>query len=670
MNDESKELINLTELCRNLSISVATGKNWVKLGKLAPDRIEGGEPFFTPEYAMKLKDDISSGKNSALKSRRNKKYVSGNALYSSYVSKECRSVNAVMKLLSLVEEKGIELTSEITGLFVADCALSLFAAKSSMTTDRQRGRLSGFLRKEYSVGQYDRLISDLISDPQTSLSFCSANPLLFDLDYYYDQKEDILGLIYISCKNLKSRKATGSYYTPSNIVKKLIGSLKLSADDTVLDPCCGTGNFLLQLPDFVAPSNIYGCDNDDISVKIARINMALRHDSADCDTICDHITMKDYLPDTGEQKYDCIIGNPPWGYQFTEDEKALLRKEFVSAVGKNIESYDVFIEKSLTDLNTGGVLSFVLPEAILNVKAHAPIRQFIMEQNSVSFLEYLGDVFDGVQCPSIIMSIRHTGEEMSAVGLTVQNAAGKFCISTKREISADSFSFLTTDEEYELIKKVYSKEDNRFLLGNAVFALGIVTGNNREYISEKKSKDNEMVLRGSDIFKYHIEPSENYIVYKPDSFQQVAPTLVYRAKEKLLYRFISRELVFAYDGQQTLSLNSCNILIPHLEGLKIKYILAVLNSSISQFIFTKRFNSVKVLRSHIENIPIPGADDAMQNRVVRIADRLIDDPGKEEAERLYKELDDIIFDIYGLSEKERSIVIKSLDGENRFLGKC
>ena len=71
--------------------------------------------------------------------------------------------------------------------------------------------------------------------------------------------------------------------------------------------------------------------------------------------------------------FDFIVGNPPWGYNFTDIESGYLRQNYESAVGKNIESYDVFIERALLNLKKNGVLSFVLPEAILNVKSHMPI---------------------------------------------------------------------------------------------------------------------------------------------------------------------------------------------------------------------------------------------------------------------------------------------------------
>jgi hypothetical protein len=176
-----------------------------------------------------------------------------------------------------------------------------------------------------------------------------------------------------------------------------------------------------------------------------------------------------------------------------------------------------------------------------------------------------------------------------------------------------------------------------------------------------------MVLKGADICKYHIDPADNYIIFKPESFQQVAPAELYRAREKLLYRFISSQLVFAYDDKQTLSLNSCNIVIPRIPGAKMKYVLAILNSRIAQFIYRREFNSVKVLRSHIENIPIPIADEATQNRIIEVTDKLIDGLESQEAGKVYDKLDTLIAEVFHLDPSEMEIIQKAVDGENKFL---
>lgn len=664
---DDSNCISLKELCDALSISTATGRNWMKLGKLIPEYTEKKTPYFSKAYVETLKTEIQSGKNSALKSRRNKKYVSGNFLYNSYVSDQCKSIDALQKLLGMADEASIDFSLDTIQYFVADCALHLFAQKYSYSFKSEKSLLIKYLQGEIVLGNYAELIDSLITSPEDAISFCNSNPLLFTLDYIYEPNEDILGLIYISCKNIGSRKATGSYYTPTKVVKKLISKLNITNEDKVLDPCCGTGNFLLQLPNNIPFDKVYGNDIDSISVKITRLNMALKYDNLSTASILEHITKMDFLTEYQERDFQYIIGNPPWGYEFTEDEKSILKKLYSATSGKNIESYDVFIESALRVLKGNGQLSYVLPEAVLNVKAHTDIRNIIMKQNSIKYLEFLGNAFDGVQCPCIILQLVHTGIPLSTVGMRICSSDKLTSIETERTVSSENFSFLTSDEEYIILEKIRSNPSIKYLAGNADFALGIVTGNNKEYISSQKTNENEMVLKGADICKYHINPTEHYITFKPESFQQIAPTEMYRAPEKLLYRFITSQLVFAYDDKQTLSLNSCNIVIPKLKGAKTKYILAILNSRIAQFIYKMEFNSVKVLRSHIENIPIPIIEEAKQDFIIGITEKLIDSLPLEEAQKTYDELDQLIFEVFNLTQSEQEIIKKAVDGDNKFL---
>ena len=96
-----EQYMTLKELCEEISISTATGRNWMKLGKITPEYTEKKKSYFSQKYVQELKKNIQSGSNEALKSRRNKKYVSGNALYHSYVSETCKSVEVIQELLQL-----------------------------------------------------------------------------------------------------------------------------------------------------------------------------------------------------------------------------------------------------------------------------------------------------------------------------------------------------------------------------------------------------------------------------------------------------------------------------------------------------------------------------------------------------------------------------------------
>ncbi len=601
--------LTLNELCEELAISTATAKNWIKLGKIKPD--------FTVDYVKTLKKDISKGNKSYLKSRRNKKYVSGNFLYKDYVSKDSKNVQTIANLLSKVDK----LTKSEINLLIADCALKLM----------NKGKLVNYLESDHAF----KLVEDLIVDRKKAQSFINKHPELFEFEYIYEENEDILGLLYISLSNIGERKSRGAYFTPTSIVKKLVENIKVSG--SVIDPCCGTGNFLVQLPENIRLEQIYGNDIDETSVKITRLNLFLKYKPKDIEILYTNITNSNFLYKC-DKKYDCIIGNPPWGSEFSPKEIKRLTSKYHSAVG-----YDMFVEQALNSLNKNGVLAFVLPEAILNVKTHESIREIIKNSCELKSLEFLGNVFDGVYCPAVILQLQYTNRQMSYIGAEIKNSIRTFVINKQRKQP----SFLCDDREYDLLEKLH--KDRLYLKDNAEFALGIVTGNNKELIFDKKMDKTEVIIKGSDIIKYGIK-SANYIEFVPDRFQQVAPKSLYRAKEKLLYRFIGDKLVFAYDDKQRLSLNSCNIVIPRHD---IKYVLAILNSSVAQFVFEKQFNSIKVLRSHIESIPIPRCDD--KTEIIALVEQLLQTPQDND---LYNILDEKIASLYGLTHQEYDLVKK------------
>lgn len=116
-----------------------------------------------------------------------------------------------------------------------------------------------------------------------------------------------------------------------------------------------------------------------------------------------------------------------------------------------------------------------------------------------------------------------------------------------------------------------------------------------------------------------------------------------------------------------LSLNSCNVLIPKIPSLSIKYIMAILNSRIAQFYFRKQFNSVKVLRSHIEQIPIPNINEEAQNQLLTLVDSILCASSETETIMLYEMIDSIVSDIFELSAEEYNLIKESMTGENLFL---
>ncbi len=655
----SQKALTVDDVCKALSISKATAKNWIRLGKIVPDI---GDQLFSPEYIERFIAELKSDDNTKLKSRRNKKNTTGKVLYKDYVH-TASNQNLVADLLEL----GIIEDERDLLVVLANFAVQLYYQSRNIQFAENHVLLN-FLSQE-QTSEFHPLIKDLIRNHPIDSDLINKLQPALSKEILFVKGEDSLGFVYISLQDIGQRKSSGAYYTPEKVVNELIDRLyendaNLKAK-TICDPCCGTGNFLLKLgAKGIDYANLYGQDIDLISVFLSRINIALLAPEMSAADLRSRFVLGNTYFETFMQKFDVILGNPPWGSDFSEEDALQCRRIFKTAVGKSIESYDLFVEKALSMLDHKGVLAFVLPEAILSVAAHDAVRKLMIGSCSFRFISYLGNVFSGVQCPSIILGVA-PDDEKTVVGCKVSTGSDTFIISEPRTFSDGTLSFNVSDEENRCLNAINNIENVSYLKGNAKFALGIVTGNNKKYISTEKRDDNEIILKGSDIQRYGMTTSGNYIRFVPESFQQVAPVEMYRAKEKLLYRFISEVPVFTYDDQQMLSLNSCNIVIPDIDGLEMKYILAILNSSVAAYFISKRFNSVKLLRSHIEQMPIPVVPVDVQAAIIKKVDRIMN--SSENINSLYEDLDSDIMALYGLTVEQINTIQTALSGKTLFL---
>ena len=126
----------------------------------------------------------------------------------------------------------------------------------------------------------------------------------------------------------------------------------------------------------------------------------------------------------------------------------------------------------------------------------------------------------------------------------------------------------------------------------------------------------------------------------------------YRAKEKLVYKFVSSRLCFAYDDKQRLFLNSANILIPQVEGMSTKTVLAFLNSALFNFLYVKRFGDLKILKGNLSALPFPKITPEEDEKLSALVDRALH--GDQEAQT---EIDAFIFSLFELAPEEIELIL-------------
>lgn len=452
---------------------------------------------------------------------------------------------------------------------------------------------------------------------------------------------DILGVIYQSLRIEGDKNINGAYYTPPTIVKSMISMIDYQENMTFLDPGCGSGVFLLNIPD-IKPEQIYGIDSDPIAVKIFTMNYFAKFPNAEKlpNVVCSDFFEWDKK--NSDIKFDCIITNPPWG----ASNSNLGRGTFISSK----ETFSLFFEKSYLKLKENGDIIFLFPESILNVKVHKDIRDFILEYTNLTAIKKHSEKFSGVTTNVISIYASNTKSKSGTVNL-FENNEFIDCIekNTFKKSKNSVFSFIKS-EEVEIIDKVMKLKE--YDLSSSTWALGIVTGNNKEKLKPLYEEGFEPIYKGTEIKKYVLAEPKNYIFYDRSSFQQVAKDEIYRSSKKLVYKFISNKLVFAMDTNKSLFLNSANILIPNIPGMSMETIMAFLNSKLYQFLYIKLFGEIKILKGNLIELPFPSIKEEKDKRIKSLITTYIKSPSKKLEEQIEIE----VYNLFGLTNNERELI--------------
>ncbi len=132
----------------------------------------------------------------------------------------------------------------------------------------------------------------------------------------YHNNIDIINIFYsefVKYGNTDS-KSLGIVLTPEYTVSLMIKLAEITIYDIVLDPCAGTGSFLLESMKY-SPLKIIGCEYQNDLFNLLKCNMILR--KINCDKA---FLIKD---DCFNQKFSATksISNPPFGLKFIENSR-------------------------------------------------------------------------------------------------------------------------------------------------------------------------------------------------------------------------------------------------------------------------------------------------------------------------------------------------------------
>jgi len=184
---------------------------------------------------------------------------------------------------------------------------------------------------------------------------------------------DVKGAIYESIleKNGQDKKSgAGQYFTPRPLIKAIVDCIRPQIGETVCDPACGTGGFLLAAYDYMKEQSfniakinflnneaLHGVDNTPLVVTLASMNLYLHGIGTDRSPV----VCEDSLEKEPSTMVDVILANPPFGTR-PAGSVDINRQDFYVETKNNQLN---FLQHMMLMLKTGGRAAVVLPDNVL-----------------------------------------------------------------------------------------------------------------------------------------------------------------------------------------------------------------------------------------------------------------------------------------------------------------
>ncbi len=163
-----------------------------------------------------------------------------------------------------------------------------------------------------------------------------------------------------------ARESTlNAHYTPQIIIDAMytaIQTMDLPRDARILEPACGTGNFITRKPHSLSDAEVVGVEIDNVTARIAK----QLHRNDENVTIMECGFERSGLTDSS---FDLAIGNVPFGsYKLNDPDYA-----------QDWLIHDAFFRKALDKVAAGGVVAFVTSSGTMD-KASPKVREYLATQ--------------------------------------------------------------------------------------------------------------------------------------------------------------------------------------------------------------------------------------------------------------------------------------------------
>jgi len=483
------------------------------------------------------------------------------------------------------------------------------------------------------------------------------------------------------------------------------------------------GNELFEQDKKVKPFNWRKAFPDVFKIKKIEPNQILKAQYQKVKNLANEtIDLIDKLSDKVEESFadygktcgfDVVIGNPPW-VDLKGHPHELIKYYFdkYKTAENRVNLYAIFVERGLQLLNSGGKFGYIVPNSILFQSSYMKLRSFIIENWKIEEIVRLPDnTFQGVKAETVILTMgkeaktteciiydrKGTINEISFINAKEVNYLNQQDCLKNEFISLDIFS---NDEIKALLKKIEINKTELQVICD--FTLGVTPydkykGHTEKQISERVFhstiiKDNSFkpVLEGADVSRYFVRwGGKEYLSYG-DWLGAPRQKRFFTEERILVRQIVSGNPLRIYAGYASEELYNTqsifNIVLKDNNHIKIKYLLAILNSNLMNFYHSNKYLDLsknlfqKILIQNCKKFPIKIVDELnmtenmLYNEIVKLVEHLLQlNQEKAEAKLDSKieqiqthinycedEINNKVFNLYELTPEEIDLIKEQL----------
>lgn len=208
----------------------------------------------------------------------------------------------------------------------------------------------------------------------------------------------------------------GQYFTPEPIADFMIGMANITPESKVLEPSCGQGVFL----DLLQKRGVKNLTGYEIDKDLSRGFTNVKYES--------------YVSASIQEKYDLIIGNPPYIRWKNLEEK--LKQELATNPLWNkycnalCDYLYIFLLKSIELLKDNGQLIFICPEYWMNTTHSSVLRNYMVANGYFEEIYHFNEtpIFDKVTVSIIIFKYIKGGRKADNIKVAKYHANQKLTV--------------------------------------------------------------------------------------------------------------------------------------------------------------------------------------------------------------------------------------------------